>query len=111
MKEPLWGQRPVTDVKRTVHKSIPSTPVSHTISSGKADSKTTTSDQTTSSSSSVKSSTTASNLELDVAIDKNGNVYKNDLKIRNDNQSDSKLNNSNTSNSFKDSTLLPSQTL
>jgi hypothetical protein len=111
MKEPLWGQRPVTDVKRTFHKSIPSTPVSHTISSGKADSKTTTSDHTSSSSSSVKSSIIASNLEVEVAIDKNGNEYKNDLKILHDNASDSNLNISNTSNSFKDSTLMPSQTL
>jgi hypothetical protein len=110
MKEPLWGQMPVTDVKRTLHKSIPSTPVSHTISSGKADSKTPTSDHM-SSSSSVKSSTIASNLELEVAIDTNGNEYKNDLKIRNDNASDSNLNISNKSNSFKDSTLMPSQTL
>jgi hypothetical protein len=97
MKEP--GQRPVIEVKRTLHKAISSSPVSNTIPPN------------SSSSSSVKSSAIVSNLELEMAIDKNSNEYENDSKERYDDEPDSNMSTSNSSNFFKNSTLLPSQTL
>jgi len=96
MQEPLRGQKPVIEVKRSLHKAISSSPASKTVSPN------------SSSSSSVKSSTIVSNSELEMAIDKNSIEYEDDSKERYDDATDSNLN---TSNSLKNLTSLTSQTL
>lgn len=114
MKEPLWGQRPVTEVKRAFHKVIISPPVSNIVSPlRRTDIETQRSEQTSPSSSSIKSST-QENSVLESKSDTSCNEYEDaldDCHNANYNSASDRILNTSSSSSFEDQTSLPSQTL